>query len=294
MEAPQPVGAAEADLVFAGNDPAVLGALAAAMPAQAPQADQRPLLPELADRILMTGTAQSDGIDFNQIHIDKADAKLRLERRVLTLDGRAVLYKGQMDVKDASDLGKVPADHKVSLAMRGVFLTGEVSALIKKAVPFLSLPLGDIEGKFDADAELTGQGTDKQAFLKTANGSGSLKMPENAHVRLPPFLRLPQEYTNLEFGKMENTFRIRNGLMNSDTVFTAPDLTLKLAGTTQLPEPQNIEYHVFLTGPRVGKDLKKFLSKDGESPVGLGGTLTQPKPKVYIKNILGPLQELLR
>jgi len=289
----------QGDVAFAGNDPVVLGVLAGAgiqgaVPAQGPQADEQPLLPEFANRILLTGTAKSDGIDFNEIHIDKADAKVRLERRVLSLDGHALLYKGRADVKDESNLGKAPADHKLSLAMRDVFLTGGISALIKKAVPFLSLPLGEIEGKFDADAELTGQGTDKQAFLKTTNGSGKLTMPENARVRLPDYLRLPPAYSNLAFGKMDSTFRIRNGLMNSDTVFTAPDLTLKLAGTTQLPDPQNIEYHIFITGARVGKDLKKLLSKDGESPVGISGTLTQPKPKVYFRNLLGPRQEWLR
>jgi len=243
----------------------------------------------------MTGTAQSGGIDFNQIHVDKADAKFALERRVFTIDGRALLYQGNLDFKDESHLGKAPPDHKIVLAMRDMLLTGEISALIKKAVPFLSLPLGDVEGKFDADVDLAAQGSDKQAFLKTTNGSGKLTMPENARARLPAFLRLPPEYSSLAFGKMESNFTIRNGLMNSETLFTAPDLTLKLAGTTQLPDPQNIEYHVFLTGPRVGKDLKKFLSKDGESPVGFGGTLTQPKAKVYFKNILGPLlQDLLR
>ena len=280
-------------LVLAGNDPRLLGALGLALPMQL-EPGTRPFLPEFTDKIIMTGTAQSNAIGYNRIKLDKTTAKLSLDKRVFKIEGRALLYQGHLDLRDESDLAKPLPTHAMNFAMRDVVINSEVSDLIKQVVPFLSLPLGDIEGKFQADAQLKAQGRDKETFLRTTNGSGTAAMPEDVRVTLPAFLQLPREFSEMKFGKMDSSFAIKDGTMDSKTVFGAPDLTMKMTGTTQLPLPQKIEYSIALTGDRVGRDLKRILSKDGGLPVGISGTLTQPRPKVLFRNLLGPLQDLLK
>lgn len=280
-------------LAIATNDPRALARLGMALPMQV-EPGTRPFLPEFIDKIIMTGSAQSNRIGYNRIKFDKTTAKFSLDKRMLKLDGRALLYNGQLDISYQSDMTKPLPSHTVGFKMRDVVINEDVAEVIKQVVPFLSLPLGSIAGKFDADAQLTAEGRDKETFLRSTDGSGNITMPEDARVALPAFLQLPKEMSELKFGRMEGTFAIKDGQMDNQTVFTAPDLVMKMTGTAQLPQPQKIEYHVYLTGERVPRDLKKVLSKNGESPIGIGGTLGQPKPKVFFRSVLGTLQELLK
>ncbi|NQT20362.1 MAG: hypothetical protein HQ592_11700, partial [Planctomycetes bacterium] len=137
------------------------------------------------------------------------------------------------------------------------------------------------------------------------NGSGTVAIPENVRVIIPVIRRVPglRQYSDLALATMDSVFTIKNGLSDSKTTFKADDLTMKLTGTTNLVKRKvpgielpgrEINYIVSLTGDRVGRDLRRFLNDKGELPVKITGTLEQPKAKLVVEGILGPLLDLIK
>ena len=281
-------------LAFAGNDPAVLAMLAQAAAAQSPNG---PMLPESMDRFIVTTDVKSTGkIIYNQIEVDKLTAKVNLAKRVLAVDATADLYEGKFDMTSESALGADPPTHKFTCKARGITLREELGRLFGRFVPLLALPLGQIEGRLDGEGQFTAEGADSEKMLRSLNGIGEAAMPEDVRVRLPVLGEIAglQQFANIRFGRMGSAVRVRNGIAANETVFTAPDLTLRLAGTTQLYEPRKIEYRLTMAGDRVAKTLGFLLKDKKELPIGLSGTLDEPKAKLLVSNLLIPLLDRLK
>jgi len=247
----------------------------------------------------------ADQIVYDELTVDRAAVKATLADSVLKANGHAELYRGAVAFAEETDLrGDKPA-HSFQFSARKVTMTRELWRFINDVVPFFPLPLGRVEGVFDSDMRLQASGADEESLTRSLNGSGTVTMPEDVTVVVPFFRGLPglDDYSNLQFGKMSSALLVDEGVTRSDTTFTAPDLTMRLTGTTDLvvqrvegiPAPgRPINYRVSLKGERVGRDLKRLLNKKGELPVTLTGTVSNPRAKVRFEGILGPLEELFR
>ena len=212
------------------------------------------------------------------------------------------LYQGKAAFSEATNLQEEQPTHDFKLKVDRVFLTKELSDFFNRVIPLLPLPLGQLEGVLNADAELSARGTQPEELFAGLNGSGTATMPENLRLMMPVFRRVPGlgKYSDLELATMDSSFTIKNGLSDSKTTFKADDLTMELTGTTNLVKRKvpgielpgrEIDYSVSLSGDRVGRDLRRFLNKKGELPVKIKGTLEQPKAKLVVAGILGPLLE---
>jgi|GEM_PF-3508923 len=259
--------------------------------------------PAFSDAVVISSTVTGDNIFYNNIRVDKSHTTLQLKQGRFTTDTAAQMGEGSVNFSEATNLRREEPSHEVWLTVKRVVLTKELDILLKNALPILALPLGEVTGVVDADAKLSAEGTEAEKLFSTLNGNGKLIMPQNMRVTIPVFKLVPVlgAFSSLPFGKMNSVFSIKDGLSTSDTVFTSVDLTMKLAGTTNLvtrkvpgvAKPgREINYTVAFTGERVGRDLKRFLDKEGRLPVRITGTLEDPKAKLVLVGFLGPLLKL--
>jgi len=289
---------------FAGNLPgatsqaAALGQLFAAAPGEAPAQDQPggEAKPRFIDTLTADGTATGEAVGYNEITFEQVNARMAFEGGVFTLDGTATLYDGSATFADRSEVVQGTYQHDMKFGLTNVTVTDQLTALLKRILPVISMPVGEIEGRFDGKAELTSAGMTREAMLGSMNGSGTIAMPQEFRMTMPVLAQVPglEQYTDLKFGRMAGTFNITNGVVKNNATFTAPDLVMKMDGTTWLMS-RKVDYRISLQGERVGRDLKRFLSKDGTLPIAISGTLDKPQAKIQLEGLLRKgLEELLK
>jgi len=257
------------------------------------------------DRIVLAGSAAGKDVYYNEIKIDKFDSKLGSEDGKFSADATMHMGDGVVTLSDVTDLRTDQLRHDAKIKVKQVLLTKRLGEFLKKTIPILALPVGEITGVFDAYAELSAQGAESEQLFATMNGDGSLTMPEDMRVKIPAFTLLPllSKFSSLGFGRMDSVFDIKNGLSSSETRFTSAGLAMKLTGTTDLvtrkvpkvKEPgRAINYTVSMSGKLLGRDLRRFLDDEGRLPVRITGTMEHPKAKLMLEGILGPLKGLFK
>ena len=300
-------GVAQADITIAGaaRRPLLHAPQTQAENAQivAQNAAAAPLI-TLAD-LRATLAVAAERIIYDKLAIGKASIVASLAESVLKADGRAEMYGGTLAFTNETNLRPAEPTHSLRLNARKVTLTRALWEFINDVVPFFPLPLGRVEGVFDSDMQFDARGLDQRTLISGLNGSGTITMPDDVRVTVAVFRGMPGlgDYSDLEFGRMNSALQVADGVTTSDTTFTAPDLIMKLTGTTDL-KVQNvpgidtpgrpIDYRISLKGDRVGRDLRRLLNKEGVLPVAITGTLDNPRAKLQLEGILGPLEELFR
>ncbi|NQT18134.1 MAG: AsmA family protein, partial [Planctomycetes bacterium] len=158
------------DPALDANDPPALAGLGAgaALPMQA--GHDAPV----SARIAADATVTGESIIYDNIKIDKIDSKLRFEERIFNTDGTVQLYQGRVAFSEATNLQNEQPTHNFKLKVEKVLLTRELSDFFSRVIPLLPLPLGQIEGRLDADAETLAKGIKPEELFAGLNGSGTV------------------------------------------------------------------------------------------------------------------------
>jgi GH24 family phage-related lysozyme (muramidase) len=96
------------------------------------------------------------------------------------------------------------------------------------------------------------------------------------------------------FEKFQGAYTIGRGKVNYDIALRAgnEEMDAQIIGSTGLLD-DSLDAKIKFKADTVGHTLREFLDPDGTFPIGLGGTIHQPVPKLDLKGNLIPAAENL-
>lgn len=211
--------------------------------------------------------------------------------------GGGVQTKAAVDFKPAAPEGKFSAQAK------DIQITPSVFRKLKNDFPLFALPLSSLEGVFSLDSQMAWQGLESEAILTSLTGKGSLKAKDGVTIGMD-FLDdvesvakiFGNDLANLprRFEKLEGDYTIGRGKVNYDIALMAgkDEMDAQIIGNTGLLD-DSLDAKIKFKADTVGHTLREFLDKDGTFPIGLGGTVQKPVPKLDLKGNLIPAAESL-
>jgi AsmA protein len=236
------------------------------------------------------GKMKATGLTSENIHvtIDAADGLVKLSPM------RADLYQGKYN-------------GNVSLDARGNKLKLAIDESIKdvKAEPLLKDMTGEakITGTANANAKLSGSGASVGEIKQTLSGNGGFSFTNGAlkGINIAEAIRTAKaalsgqkptksdEPVQTDFSALSGTFTATNGLIdNQDLALKSPLLRISGAGQASLPK-ETIDYSlkVAIVGTISGQGGKELAELKGLTiPVKIGGTFSEPKPKVDLASMV--------
>lgn len=236
------------------------------------------------------GKMKATGLTSENIHvtIDAADGLVKLSPM------RADLYQGKYN-------------GNVSLDARGDKLKLAIDESIKdvKAEPLLKDMTGEakITGTANANAKLSGSGASVDEIKQTLSGNGGFSFTDGAlkGINIAESIRTAKaalsgqkptktdEPVQTDFSALSGTFTATNGLIdNQDLALKSPLLRITGAGQASLPK-ETIDYSlkVAIVGTISGQGGKELAELKGLTiPVKIGGTFSEPKPKVDLAGMV--------
>lgn len=215
------------------------------------------------------------------------------------------LLKGRVEMAGSLDANSNPPVSRLQLQGRGLQVTPKVFADLQRDFPLFALPVSSLEGVFDLSSDMAAQGLQREALLNSLQGKGELRAPQGVTIGLE-FLeqmpggnllwdlvreRLPQRYS-----KFEGHYTLGGGRVKYDLDLQSQDrrLEARIEGSTGLLD-ETVQAKLKISGPILGRDLRRFLGPDGMVPISLRGTLRHPKPHLELPIGGGsPVDNLLR
>lgn len=244
-------------------------------------------------RLTMGGYQMSDFQAQLRVKDQKAEVK---SFRAGFLEGQ-IQAKGEVDFKPAEPVGSLTAQAK------DIKITPQVFSKLQNDFPLFALPLSSLEGVFSFDSEMAWQGLEPEVLLASLTGKGSLKAQDGVTIGMD-FLdsidsvakMFDDSLDNLprRFDKFQGDYTMGQGKVNYDIALKARDdeMDAQIIGTTGLLD-DSLDAKIKFKAETVGRTLRAFLDADGTFPIGLGGTIHHPVPKLDLKGNLIPAAENL-
>ena len=244
-------------------------------------------------RLTMKGYQMSDLQAQLQIKEQKAEIK----------NFQAGFLKGSIQTKAAVDFKPATPDGKLTAQAKDIEITPSVFRKLKNDFPMFALPLSSLEGVFSLDSQMAWQGLEREALLSSLTGKGSLKAKDGVTIGMD-FLDDVESVAKMfgsdlaklprRFEKFEGNYTIGRGKINYDIALMAgnDEMDAQIIGATGLLD-DSLDAKIKFKADTVGHTLRDFLDKDGTFPIGLGGTVQKPVPKLDLKGNLIPAAENL-
>ncbi|MBU1154238.1 MAG: AsmA-like C-terminal region-containing protein, partial [Proteobacteria bacterium] len=232
-----------------------------------------------------------------QTRMQVKDQKAEITQFQAGFLGGSVQTKAAVDFKPAAPEGKLTAQAK------DIQITPSMFRKLKNDFPLFALPLSSLEGVFSLDSQMAWQGLEPEAILTSLTGKGSLKAKDGVTIGMD-FLDDVESVAKIfgndlaklprRFEKFEGDYTIGQGKVNYDIALMAgkDEMDAQIIGNTDLLD-DSLDAKIKFKADTVGHTLRQFLDKDGTFPIGLGGTIHKPVPKLDLKGNLIPAAESL-
>ncbi|MCB2191607.1 MAG: AsmA family protein [Deltaproteobacteria bacterium] len=211
--------------------------------------------------------------------------------------GGSIQTKAGVDFKPAAPAGEMTAQAK------DIEITPSVFRKLKNDFPLFALPLSSLEGVFDLDSQMAWQGLEPEAVLASLKGKGSLKAQDGVTIGMD-FLDDVESVAKMfakdldslprRFDQFQGDYTMGQGKINYEIALKAAndEMEAQIIGTTGLLD-DSLDAKIKFKADTVGRTLREFLDKDGTFPIGLGGTIHKPVPKLDVTGNLIPAAENL-
>lgn len=225
------------------------------------------------------------------------------DQKAEIVDFKAGFLGGDVQTKAAVDFKPAAPEGKFSTQAKNIQITPSVFRKLQDDFPLFALPLSSLEGVFSLDSQMAWQGLEPEAILTSLKGKGSLKAKDGVTIGMD-FLddvesvakMFGNDLANLprRFEKLEGDYTIGRGKVNYDIALMAgkDEMAAQIFGNTDLLD-DSLDAKIKFKADTVGHTLRQFLDKDGTFPIGLGGTVQKPVPKLDLKGNLIPAAESL-
>ncbi|RJX35152.1 MAG: AsmA family protein [Desulfarculus sp.] len=226
-------------------------------------------------------------------------------QKIVLKDFACGLLKGRVELAGSLDAAPNPAASRLRLKGRGLQVTPQVFRVLQRDFPLFALPLSSLEGSFDLSSDLAARGLRREYLLNSLQGKGGLRAPRGVTIGLEFLDQMPggnllwglvRERIPRQFSKFEGQYTLGGGRVKYDLALQSQDrqLNAQIVGSTGLLD-ETVQAQLKISGPILGRDLRRLLGPDGTVPIGLGGTLRHPQPRLESPAGGGsPMENLLR
>lgn len=247
------------------------------------------------DRVLLASYRFSN----LQAKLELNDGKLKLERL------SCGVLDGQVDLAGSLDSAQAQPASRMQITGQGLRVTPKVFRDLQRVFPLFALPVGSLSGVFSLRSEMQGRGLQRETLLASLQGKGELRARDGVTIGLDFLENMPgggllwgQVLGRLprRFAKLRGEYTLGGGRVNYDVVMLTGDqeVNAQIKGSTGLLD-ESVQAQLKISGQALGRDLRRVLAPDGTFPIGLGGTLQKPVPRVELPaGGLSPAENLLR
>ncbi|MEZ6197831.1 MAG: AsmA-like C-terminal region-containing protein [Planctomycetota bacterium] len=200
--------------------------------------------------------------------------------------GDAKLNGGPAKVTGTVDLRPEAPLYSFAVDAQKVKVVKKMQPTIARVIPIFAGVGAQVESELNVKLALTGQGADSDAVKRTLTGDGTFSAAAGSVTGGPiltgimTMLGAPGRY---DFDALQTAIKVKDGAVLQEGLTIAGNvLDMKLSGKTFFDG--KIDYALGVrTKPGKTKEWDKFaplLSSDGFLPLGIGGTIDSPSPRL--------------